>query len=488
MPEIPPIPDSERTPLVEALLGIIEIQRIMLKEQAARIAAQEKRITELESENGRLKERIARLEKNSSNSSKPPSSDITKPESEQRQPGKRKIGGQKGHKGSFRKAFSPEEIDRRRKLKLTKCPDCRTALEPTDKVQIHQQAELREKPVIVTEYQLQGSHCPCCNKTVYPELPAGVIPNQLMGPRLLSLFGYMKAAMGVSISELQEFSNEVLKLRLCRGSLQSAIFRVSDALLPAYTELEKAIPLAPALNIDETGWKENGQRQWVWIFCNKLIAFFVISKSRACQVLIDVLGENFLGTLTSDFYGAYVKYASPKQQFCLAHLIREIKFLTTLPDEVSKKFGIRLLAYMKRLFTLWHSRKTLTPEQWNRRASRFKISLERFLFSQKFNKKTDAHRIQRRLIKHWASTFRFLEDPVLYEPTNNHAERTLRPVVRLRRISQGSRGKAGSDWTQRAASVLATCRLQKKSVWNFFLDAVNAKQFGTLTPSLLQGT
>jgi len=474
IPELPPIPELERTPLVEALVGIIGALRAEVKE--------------LRQENGQLKERIARLEKNSSNSSKPPSSDITKPKSEQRQPGKRKIGGQKGPPGSFRQAFSPEQVNRRKKLNLSKCPDCNTELEQTDEVQTHQQAELREKPVIVTEYQLQGGHCPCCKKIVYPELPAGVIPNQLMDPRLLSLFGYMKAAMGVSISELREFSHEILKLNISRSTVQSALFRVSDALLPAYEELAKAIPEQPALNIDETGWKQNGKRQWVWLFCNKLIAFFVISKSRGCQVLKDVLGENFLGTLTSDFYCAYVSYASPKQQFCLAHLIRDIKFLTTLPDETSKKFGLRLLSYMKRLFKLWHSRKTLTPEQWNKKSRRFKACLRQFLFSQKFNKKTDAHRIQRRLIKHWTATFRFLEDPVLYEPTNNHAERTLRPVVRLRRISQGSRGQAGSDWTQRAASVLATCRLQKKSVWNFFLNAVNANQFGTLTPSLIQGT
>lgn len=478
IPDLPTIPESERTPLVEALVGIIG----MLREQNAELRRDN---LELRAEVVELREEVARLKKNSSNSSKPPSSDITKPESEQRRPGERKIGGQKGHEGSFRKAFSAEQIDRKRKLKLSKCPACNVALEESRKVQIHQQAELREKPVIVTEYQLQGGHCPCCKKIVYPELPSGVIPNQLMGPRLLSLFGYMKAAMGVSISELQEFSSEVLKLNLSRSSVQSAIFRVSEALLPVYAELEKAVPEQSALHIDETAWKENGKRQWVWLFCNKFIAFFVISNSRACQVLKEVLGENFLGALTSDFYSAYVKYASPKQQFCLAHLIREIKFLTTLPDEVSKKFAIRLLAYMKRLFKLWHSRKALTPEQWNRRASRFKTSLQRFLFSQNFNKKTDAYRIQRRLIKHWASTFRFLDDPLLYEPTNNHAERTFRPLVRLRRISQGSRGKASSDWTQRAASVLATCRIQKKSIWNFFIHAVKTKHFQSLTPSLI---
>lgn len=479
--KLPPILESERTPLVEALLQIF--------------ARQELRIRELESENRQLKEhivqlneRIARLEKNSSNSSKPPSSDITKRKEEQRQPGKRKIGAQPGHKATWRREFRPEEIDRRRKLKLSKCPECKTALEPTDNIIVHHQAELVKKPVIITEYQLHGGHCPCCKKTVYPKLPRWVIANQLLGPALLSLFGYMKAAMGVSVSELAEFSADVLKLDISRGAVQKAISRVSDALKPAYEEIAQAVPEQKSLHIDETGWKENGKRQWVWLFCNAFIAFFVISKSRACKVLEEVLGKNFLGALTSDFFSAYTKYASPKQQFCLAHLIRDLKFLATLPEQETKLFGLRLLAYMRRLFKLWHNRESLSPEIWNKKATRFKRDLQQYIFSVRFQRGTDAYRIQRRFIKHWPALFRFLDAPELYEPTNNRAERTLRPLVRLRRISQGSRGKAGSDWTARAASVVATCRLQKQSTWQFFHQALYANLFGTLYPSLTKAS
>jgi hypothetical protein len=95
------------------------------------------------------------------------------------------------------------------------------------------------------------------------------------------------------------------------------------------------------------------------------------------------------------------------------------------------------------------------------------------------------NRIQRRFIKHWPALFRFLEQPELYEPTNNRAERTLRPLVRLRRISQGSRGIAGSEWTARVASIVATCRIQKQSVWLLFQNAVYAKAFTDLPPSLV---
>ena len=277
-----PLELEKITTLEEALVFIRELVKEVV---SLRIDSVQLRLenTALSSEVVTLKSEVARLKKNSSNSSKPPSSDIINPKSEQRQPGQRKIGGQKGHEGNFRKSFSPEQVDRIRKLKLSKCPDCQSRLKPADKIQVHQQAELKEKPVIVTEYQLRAGHCPCCKKIVYPDLPAGVIPNQPMGPRLLSLFGYMKAAMGVSISELREFSSEVLHLKVSDSTVQSAIFRVSDALLPAYQELGQATPEQSALNIDETGWKENGKRQWVWLFCNQLIAYFVISKSRACQ-------------------------------------------------------------------------------------------------------------------------------------------------------------------------------------------------------------
>ncbi len=478
--ELPPIPDSERTPLVELLLRIIELQQ-------ERIISLEQRVSELESENALLKERIARLEKNSSNSSKPPSSDITKPKEEQRQPGKRKVGAQPGHKANWRREFREDEIGRRRKIKISWCPECHNKLKQRlDEVVVHQQAELVKNPVIVTEYQLHGGFCRCCNKVVYPPLPDGVIPGQLFGPRLLTLFGFMKAEMGVSVSELAEFSAEVLKLKISRGAVQNCIFRVSDAIKAAYDELAQAIPKQTALHIDETGWKEKGKRQWVWLFCNQVIAFFVISKSRGCQVLKEVLGDNFLGALTSDFYSAYTKYASPKQQFCLAHLIRELKFLTTLPAEQSKRFGMKMLAFMRRLFKLWHARDSYSPDVWHKKAERFKRDLECYIYSRRFERRTDARRIQRRIIKHWPALFRFLDLPELYQPTNNHAERTLRPLVRLRRISQGSRGTPGSQWTARAASVVASCKLQKRSVWQFLHQAVHFNLFGGLAPSLVR--
>lgn len=439
----------------------------------------------LREENCQLKERIAKLEKNSSTSSKPPSSDITKPPAGRRQPGKRKQGGQKGHKGFFRKPVEPDRIE---ECHLNSCPECGTdALEEEreEQVKIHQQAELVSKPVETTEYQCFGRWCPCCNKVQYPELPIGVIPGQVFGPKLLSLCGYMKSSMGVSITELSHFFSEVLHLPVARSTIQAGIFRVSGALAPCHEEALKSLPEQVALNVDETGWKENGKRLWVWLFCTRLVACFTIRSTRGCQVLKDVLGEVFGGALTSDFYCAYTSYATALQQFCLAHLIRDLKFLTTLPNQTDKVFGEKLLAYMRRLFKLWHERENLTSEQFNRRVARFENSLRNYLFAQKFKKGTDARRIQMRMVKHWDSLFRFLKQPELFEPTNNAAERALRLLVRLRRISQGSRSVAGQLWIARAATVVVSCRKQKRNPWDFIQQAVCAHYFNTPTPSLI---
>ena len=120
------------------------------------------------------------------------------------------------------------------------------------------------------------------------------------------------------------------------------------------------------MNIDETGWKDKGIKYWAWVFCSPVVSFFWIAKSRSSKVLKEILGETYDGTIVSDFFGAYVKYANKLQQFCLAHLIRDIKFLTTLPNKSDKDFGDALLMQFKKLFRFWHQRDKIPKDQFDR--------------------------------------------------------------------------------------------------------------------------
>ncbi|UCC99395.1 MAG: transposase [Phycisphaerales bacterium] len=79
------------------------------------------------------------------------------------------------------------------------------------------------------------------------------------------------------------------------------------------------------------------------LFCSPPVSFFWIAKLRSSKVLEEILGETYGGTVVSDFSNACIKYANKLQQFCLAHLTRDIEFLTTLPDQKDQAFGNALL-------------------------------------------------------------------------------------------------------------------------------------------------
>jgi len=433
-----------------------------------------------------LEAEVARLKKDSSTSSKPPSSDIVKPLKDQRQPGKRKIGGQPGHVGKNRTLLSPAHVDEVVPHVVELCPDCGTKLtvDATANPIVQQVIELIEKPIKVWEHQLFGCWCNNCKAIHYA--PSPIQDGQLLGPRLQALVGYMKGNLGVSFTEIKDFFHDVLKLPVSRGMLCRVVQRISNCLRAPYEEVKQQLPQEPAINIDETGWRDNGKGFWVWLFCTQTIAFFSINASRGSNVLQSVLGQDFDGAITSDFYSAYVSYTGGVQQFCLAHLIRDIKFLTTLPDPATKKFGTILLAYFKRLFRLWNARDQMPVDVLHKKCRRLRRRLFKFLHSEKVP--AGGAKMKKRLVRYWESLFRFVEQPQLYEPTNNRAEQNLRHAVRLRRQTQGSRSAWGRDWASRIMTVVVSCKRQKRSPWEFIRDAVIAHRSATTPPSLLVST
>ena len=457
-------------------------QNAMLTEQVVMLTEQVATLTE---QVATLTEQVARLSKNSSNSSKPPSSDIVKPPKSTNTGGPRRQGGQPGHKGVTRPPFRPDQIDRIEYHHPAACPCCHEGtLEPTGQVRIHQVAELRENPLEITEYRLHGCRCSACGKIVWAQAPVGVGEGRLFGPRLEALIAYMKGSLHASYSGLAEFCRDVLGINVARSHVCNTIARVNEALAQPYEELARHVPTEPVLNIDESGWKDKGLRYWIWVFCTSAISFFCIAKSRGSKVLEEVLGKTYGGTIVSDFFSAYVKYASALQQFCLAHLIRDVKFLTTLPDETDKQFGQQLLIEFKRLFHFWHLRQKIPKERFDRLMFRIKDRVLQLAQARAGGDKSKSRTLARRLVKHGDPIFRFLFDPAV-PPTNNAAERTVRTAVIDRRITQGSRSLMGRQWNARIWTVLDTCRKQGRSAWQFLQEALSAHYVQTPAPSLL---
>ena len=187
----------------------------------------------------------------------------------------------------------------------------------------------------------------------------------LVGPRLITLIAYLKGACHASFSTIRKFLRDVVQVSISRGQLAKIIGKVSEALEQPYAGLLEDLPAQARLNIDETGHKQNGERMWTWCFRAGLYTLFKIDPTRSADVLIEVLGKEFNGVLGCDYFSAYRRYQREfgvLLQFCLAHLIRDVKFLTTLPDPRERVYGERLREALRRLFAVIHRREHLSPK------------------------------------------------------------------------------------------------------------------------------
>jgi len=436
-----------------------------------------------------LQKQLAAARKDSSNSSKPPSSDIVKPPKPQPPPGQsgRKIGGQPGHACHDRVAFPPEQVNGGVfDYRLDHCPACGHGLQPAAPPRVVQQVEIQAVPLQIQEHRSHPGWCPHCQKMCHAPLPSPIARGGLVGPRLTTLIAYLKGACHASFSTIRKFLRDVVRLTISRGQLAKIIGKVSAALERPYEELREDLPTRLRLNVDETGHKENGQRQWIWCFRGALYTLFKIDPTRSADVLIDVLGAEFKGVLGCDYFSAYRRYHREfgvVLQFCLAHLIRDVKYLTTLPDPRDRAYGEGLREALRGLFAVIHRR-----EQMSAAAFQSQLEAARAEVMRRGTREVPATQASRnladRFAKHGESYFRFITTPGV-EPTNNLAEQAIRFVVIDRRITQGTRGEAGNRWCERIWTVIATCSQQGRSVFEYLEEAVGAWFDRVEAPSLL---
>jgi transposase len=467
--------------------------RVFTKADVRAIVAEEirplkARLAELETENAQLRAEVARLKKNSSTSSKPPSSDIVKPPKPKPPVGKRrkrKRGGQAGHPRHERKPFPPEQVDR---AWVYEWPEPGAEWEPLDEFRTLQQVELVEKLFEVTEHRARLYRSRITGEIVAAPLPEDVRLAGLVGPRLTALLAFQKGACHMSYTSIQTFLGDVLGLPLSTGQIARIVQKANAALGPSHAELEAALPDQEAMNIDETGHPENGKRLWTWGFHvpgPQGFTWFHIDPSRSSDVLYAFLGETFSGVIGCDYYSVYRKFLSETDavmQFCWAHLIRDVKFLTTLTDTVTARYGQKLLSKIKSLFRLWHRRDEMAREKWERMMRRAADAvLDR---AKRAPSRIEAQNMRKRFREHGAYYFTFLKVPGI-EPTNNAIEQRMRFVAIDRRMTQGTRGNRGRRWCERIWTVLATCVQQGRSAFAFLHQSLLAYFKKQSPPSLL---
>ena len=326
----------------------VEVRRLIEEATAPLLA----RIAQLEAQ-------LAAAKKDSSTSSKPPSSDIVKPP---RPDAKTAVAvGRKSDDQVDRKDIRDTNAHSfllskwtRRGVTSGMRLRCLPEWVAVGRISDVQQVELLPKLFEVTEHRARLYRHRVTGQVMAASLPPAIRQGGLIGPRLSALIAYQKGACHMTYRVIQTFLRDVCQLDFSTGQLVKVVGKASGALLPSYEQLQAALPTSAMVNIDETGHPENGEQLWTWGFhvpgANGF-TWFHIDDARSSDVLKEFLGETFAGVIGCDYHSAYRKFCldlGASMQFCWAHLIRDVKFLTTLSDRATRGFGERLLATIKR--------------------------------------------------------------------------------------------------------------------------------------------
>jgi transposase len=455
---------------------------------AAELATLKAEFAGLKAEIASLREQLAKAKKDSSTSSKPPSSDLVKPKPPDTGDGnKRKIGGQPGHPLHAREPFLPEQITSFHEHPLDACPGCGGQVFRNGPfAKVVQQMDIQAVPVTIEQHTCPEYWCERCQKACKAPLPLPIERGGLVGPNLTALIAFLKGVCHASFSTIRKFLRDVVGVQIERSTLCKIINKVSQALEGTYEELLVLLPFEDVLNIDETGHKENGRLLWTWCLRADLYTLYKIDARRSADVLLDLLGDDFEGVIGCDYFSAYRRYmriVGLAVQFCLAHLIRDVKFLTTLPDARDRAYGEGLRAALKNLFAVIHRREQLS-------AAAFAQQLQEARAWVLYRGQNDvpptqhAQNMAKRFRDHGEAYFTFVTTPEI-EPTNNLAEQAIRFVVIDRHITQGTRSEAGRQWCERIWTVMASCAQQSRSAYVFLQEAIVRWFQGDDAPSLL---
>jgi transposase len=463
----------ERTPpAVQAYMRALE----------ARVEALEAMVQALQEHNRALQEQLHQTSRNSSRS---PASDPPQSERLHRPRRKRRRGGQPGHPGHTRLLLPVEEVDEVVVLKPAQCTHCQAPLSGDDrKPYRHQVIEIPPLKPVVTEYQWHQLACPACGERTRAPWPAGV-PSGTYGPRVQATVALYTGAYRLSKRTTQQAMDEVFGVPIRVGTI-SQLERATTAAVATPVEEARAYVHEQAVaHLDETSWCQGGKRAWLWVAVTSWVTVFLVRMSRGGSVARELLGETFAGILVTDRYSAYNWYPVRWRQVCWAHLLRDFAAIRDRGGR-SEELGEALLAQAHQMFTWWHRVREGTLQRSTFRAymTPLRREIERLLEAGRRCGVPKTEGTCRDILKRRAALWTFVQvDGV--EPTNNTAERAIRPGVLWRKGSFGTQSEAGSRFVESMLTVVTTLKQQQRNVLEYLTEACEAALRGDAAPSLL---
>ena len=376
-------------------------------------------------------------------------------------------GRKPGHPPSHRTAPPPEQVDRTIEVPLPPdCPECHTPLAEAS-VTIHDQyqIDLPEPKPVITRFRVPVARCPACLRRVqgrHPEQTSDALGSAAVqyGPRLIGLAADLKYRLGVSYRKCSSVLLTLAGVVVASAALVRSGHRLRKLAQPSYDRLVEAAKKAAVQHVDETGWKIGGRSAWLWVFADEHATLYRIRPSRAHDVVVEVLGEDFGGVLVSDCFLAYDPLPFAKQK-CLAHLLKSCGEIERSKTRAAVRFSRRVAALLRKAMALKRRRGTIGDHGYAVLRGKVHAELDRLLAGTYTD--PDNARLAKRLRKQRDHLLRFLDHDGV-DATNNLAEREIRPAVIARKLSAGNRTEAGAETHAVLASVLRTCRRQGRDI------------------------
>lgn len=430
----------------------------------------------------------ARLNQHSQNSSKPPSSDLpSAPPRPERVPRGRKPGGQVGHPRHERPTPEPDQITDVQHHYPDTCPSCGEAVtgrrQDACAIQTQYVWELPVVVPLITAHHYHTVSCLGCGALATAERPTDVPPGGF-GARAVATVGMLHGRYRISHREAVQLLADLFQFPISLGSVVTCQSTISAALAPIYDDLQAQVQTAPVVNIDETGWKEAGQRRWLWTVVTAVATLFLVATGRGTTVLHRLIGAEYGGIVGSDRGRAYLKQPPERHQLCWAHLIRNFLALTERRGPVAL-WAADWLVLSALVFRLWHIHQGGGIDRTQLQAALEPIQASMHALLVAGSRRWDAgEAISHELLAHWDALWTFARVAGV-EPTNNLAEQALRPAVLWRKGCFGAHSAEGNRFVERILTVSATCAQQHVHLLTFLTAAVEASWRGQPAPKLI---
>lgn len=424
-----------------------------MKEEVARegeeIARQRAAIDQLKEENARLKGKDP-------DPSTPSGMTATfkKPDKKGR---RNRPGRKRGHRGSRRPTPAPDRVEEH---PLEYCPECGTRVSAPVEVRSRIVEDIPPVKPEIVEHRIHRCYCPKCAKIVEAPVTAA-LPRMQMGLTLLVTSAWMHYCLMVPVDKIIAWLKTICRLEVSAGGLTQMWGRLAERLGGEYDRIrEAARSTRRALHADETGWRVNGRKAWLWVFTDSHSVYYAIEPTRSAKVIRKFLGRLFGGTLVCDFFTAYKPFVKFVRQRCLVHLLREFKKVSQTNRSVRwRVFCKKAKRLMRDAIRLAARRESYPADEYRRRRDLLHVRLRALTISGLEADDKDTRRLAKRLRDHHDQLFVFVDDPAV-PSDNNHAERMVRPGAVARKVCYGNRSWEAAHTQSVLMSIFQTLRLR----------------------------